>query len=778
MNVNLVKRNNLSVDLERVCAVSESMGLNPKFVELLFSRGINDEKDIHSFIYPDEKNFYDPFLMKGMRDAVERINKAVKNKEKIVIYGDYDADGICANSILSLYFSNLNIDIYSHTPNRLGEDYGLNADVLEKIIEEVMPDLIITCDCGISCVDEVELVKDLGVDIIVTDHHEVGAVIPDCIVINPKQVDCEYPFKMLCGAGVALKLVQALSGNDVMYKYLDLCAIATIADLVPLLDENRLIVQLGLKKICLSENVGILLLLEDQKIKNPLASDIAFKIAPRINAAGRMGDAYRAFDLLTTKDREKAKRIIEEINIDNNHRKLLCEQMFNEAIEDLQYENIVDNRAIMLSHPTWEKGITGIVAAKLCNQFNRPAFIMVKSGDSYKGTCRSIEGINIYNLLTACSDLLLEFGGHSQAAGFSIDVKNIPEFKERICSLLNDFDEQLFYPKAEFDMELDAENIDFNLVEALELMEPIGNSNSKPLFKIRENSLLVYPCKNNSNHVSIVLENKLQIFAFNYSTLAYQLLTDKPKDLVVELQRNVYGGREVKGVLRACVPHELYVNSSVASSYNLGLMRYNRENLPEFSEYKKIEDVYSQSLYGTLVIADSFDRYKNFIAEHKILLNEYMYVVSQNNYSRIIVAPDLDQKNIYLKNYHKIIFLFRPYDLGVISYLNFMTSAKIFIPEKKDEFPIVSSERNVFMKYYDMLKTVNGLSFPNIQRLFGGLKNNFSEIDLNQLYLCINVFSELDLIKIERNPYIIHIQKNKADLNDSRIYRYIKQREV
>lgn len=257
-------------------------------------------------------------------------------------------------------------------------------------------------------------------DVIVTDHHEVSGLVPECIVVNPKQEDCDYPFDMLCGAGVALKVIQALGGLDKMLEYTDLACVATIADLVPLTDENRLIVQLGLKKINDKKNLGLTFLFDALGLENVNSGDVAYKVAPRINAAGRMGDAYRAFELLTTVDVKRAKQIVDEIEEDNLRRKEMCDEMYSEAVEDLNSEDLINNRAIILSHPSWEKGITGILAARLAGEYNRPVFILVKSGDTYKGTCRSIDGINVHELLVGCRDSLVEFGGHAQAAGFSI----------------------------------------------------------------------------------------------------------------------------------------------------------------------------------------------------------------------------------------------------------------------------------------------------------------------------------------------------------------------
>lgn len=775
MNVILEKRNDISVDNGQVDSISAKLGINRKIAELLFLRGIKTEEEARAFLFPDVYNFYDPFLMKGMRGAVERINQAIENGEKIVVYGDYDADGVCSNAILSLYLKSRGMQVYSHTPNRIGDGYGLNNDTLEKIIEEIMPDLIITCDCGISCSEEVELVKDLGVDIIITDHHEPGVSIPDCIVVNPKQSDCEYPFKGLCGAGVVLKLVQALSGFDTMEKYLDLCAVATIADLVPLLDENRLIVQLGLARIPSTSNLGLKALFAENNLTKPMASDVAFKISPRINAAGRMGDAYRAFELLTTDNRTRIRQIIEELEKENEKRKEMCNEMYSEALVDLHYEDIVNTRAIILCNASWEKGITGILAAKLCGDFVRPAFILAKSGDAYKGTCRSVEGVNIFDVLSRCSDLLIEFGGHSQAAGFSIAPENVEQFKKRVNEILSEYDDSLFFPKFCYDDEIDFKDLNYNFVESLSMLEPTGNSNPKPTFRITAKNVIVSPCKNNAAHVSLNIDGALQVFAFNYAEQSYQFMSEENKDIVVELQRNSFGGKDVKGIMRACSPSDLYVNESVCKAYNLALSTYESDGNAVFEEYSDVDEVYDNKLYGTLVIANDKNSYKKFVSEHPILINEYSYVTTVNNFSRIIVAPQFEQDNLSLANYDKIIFLFRPYDDGIISFLNKKTKAKVFIPSAAPTFPDLSVERNVFTAYYDAIKRQSGNTFKNFTALFKRIKRDFAECDYAQLVFCAVVFEEVGIISIEREPLVITVNKVKADLNNSHLYARVKE---
>ncbi|MBR2989009.1 MAG: DHH family phosphoesterase, partial [Clostridia bacterium] len=280
MNIKIQPKTEYPIDEYSIAKIASSLNLDYQLAKILYLRGFCDENAVKNFLFPNESSFYDPFMMKGMDKAVQRLNQAIENGEKIIVYGDYDADGICASSILSLYLSSRGLDVLVHIPNRIGDGYGLNIDTLTRLIENEIPDLILTCDCGISCAKEVEFALDLGVDVIVTDHHEISGEIPDCVVVNPKQSDCNYPYNMLCGAGVALKLIEAIAGREVMLQYIDLACVATIADLVPLLDENRLIVQLGIKRLNERKNLGLNALFSALKLETVTSGDIAYKIAP------------------------------------------------------------------------------------------------------------------------------------------------------------------------------------------------------------------------------------------------------------------------------------------------------------------------------------------------------------------------------------------------------------------------------------------------------------------------------------------------------------------
>ncbi len=776
MSINIVKKGS-HIDYSVVNKIATELNINNKLVELLFSRGLFDIDEIRKFLYPNKNNFYNPFLMKGMRETVDRIKTAIENKEKVVIYGDYDADGVCATAILALYLSSQGLDVYAHIPNRVGEGYGLNEESLGSIIEKVLPDLIVTCDCGISCCNEVDFVLDLGVDIIVTDHHEISERVPSCIVVNPKQEDCSYPYNMLCGAGVALKIVQALGGDEAMEDYLDLACVATIADLVPLLDENRLIVQLGLRQLAKGRNIGLRELFANLEIKTPTSSEIAYKIAPRINAAGRVGDAYRAFRMLTEKDVETVREIIDEINRDNVKRKDLCDEMYEEAVGDLAMEDMVNSKAIMLSHPTWEKGITGIVAARLTNDYNRPTFIMVNSGDgTYKGTCRSIDGINVHELLSHCSEYLIEFGGHNQAAGFSIYEYNISAFKNKVNEYLKNIDEKIYVPTVKYDLDLDESEITIGLAKAFEMMEPVGNNNNKPLIRLVPKSLSVAPCKNNSNHISITTRSGFQIFAFGFSKQSYQLLSEGTKELIFELQSSSFNSKTPKGVLKVCKSENLYFNKQYLPAYRYELLSYKNKSEAKYKliQGAELPNLLDSSVFGTLVVAENEEDYKFFISKYKIGFGEYIYSSNKNNYSKIIIAPDFRDASVSLPLYNKIIFLKKPFSDGVISYINSKTSAKVYVLNRKNVADNVSLERSIFAEYYECIRKIDGLEFANFFTCYKKIKSIMSDINVQQLAVCVAIFEEMGILKVSRVPYKLQIIPSaKVDLLSSSIIKLL-----
>ena len=777
MNVEIRKKNDAHADPSLIARLADKLGLHKRLVELLVSRGIDTEDAILRFIRPEESDFNDPFCMKNMREIVTRINSAIDSGEKIVVYGDYDADGVCSASILSLYFSSRGSDVIVHIPDRMSDGYGLSIASIEDIIEQHAPDLIVTCDCGISGIAEVEHCLDLGVDIIVTDHHEPGEVLPDCPILNPKQAGDDYPDKYLCGAGVALKLVQALCGDDSYKEYLDLAAVATVADLVPLLGENRLIVQHGLRMLSRHKgNIGLRRLLRAQGLSGEIrASDIAYKIAPRINAAGRMGDAFRAFDMLTTSDAARIDEVIRDIETDNERRKKLCDEIYAEAEADLAYEDLSTARAIVLCNPEWAKGVTGIAAARFAGDYHRPTFIIVDRNEEgvFKGTARGIAGVNVYEALTYCSDLLVEYGGHTGAAGFSISEDMIPEFKKRVNEYMAGLPEQLFMPSAEYDIDIDAAECDGKLLTALDKIEPTGNGNTKPRLRTVTDDVTVTPCKNPQH--SCVHIGRLQTYAFNFFAKNQFLLGNGKKQIVFELTEGLNGG--VSGYVKAVSSDDLYINDETAPANFLFTLMMNGSRAPVYKTYKENElsSLAPTSIYGTLfVCADRAGYYKALSTGGKFVTCDYMYKTERNNYSGIIVSPSFGQE-LALGNYSRIVFTDSPPSLGVISALNEVTRAEIYIPEARAcrQLDGLSTDRAVFGKYYSAMAGSPELYSPNHMLYYKRLSKTYRGLDARQFAVCLAVFTELGFFDAKDGK--LKVTGAHRPLDDSETYRILSE---
>jgi len=473
-------------------------GLPETVVRLLATRNVATKEEIELFLYPERASFHEPFLLKDMDKAVSRVTEALVNREKIEIWGDYDVDGITSTAMLYLFFLKwLGLKVEYVIPNRESDGYGLSKAGIKTAYENGIT-LIITVDCGITSVNEVEYAKSLGVDVIITDHHEPDKELPDAYaIVDPKRTDCTYPYKHLAGVGVAFKLIQGvLIKNDMPLKiiseFIDIATIGTAADIVPLIGENRKIVSEGLKHLENCKNVGISALLKklnffQKKIK---VSNILFGIAPRLNAVGRMGDANRAVKLLLSNDPVEAAQIVEELETENKRRREFDTDTLAEAIkiiEDQDHYDPVKDKAIVVSNDNWHVGVIGIVASRLVEKYYRPSVVISINNGVGKGSCRSIPGVNIYDVLTECYKLnLLEqenFGGHDYAAGFEIDSKNIPAFKSKFNEIiktnipLKDFDQLL-----KIDLKIDFEDINSELIEKLNMFEPFGTSNEQPVF--------------------------------------------------------------------------------------------------------------------------------------------------------------------------------------------------------------------------------------------------------------------------------------------------------
>jgi single-stranded-DNA-specific exonuclease RecJ len=540
-------------------AVYNSFGFSEKFARLLSIRGIDTKEKIQDFFDFSLNKLHDPFLLKGMKDAVDRINTAAQRKEKILIIGDYDADGISSVAILYKYFLTRHISTRYFLPDRNDDGYGLNIELIDKLAARFQPNLIITVDCGISCHAEVEHAKSLGIDVIVTDHHAIPQQLPECICVNPKFMDQEYPFHELCGAGVALKLVHALGGIEAAEKYLDICAIATVADIVPLLDENRVIVTLGLAKLNENSLPSITALSKSCNIwKKISSSDISFKLGPKINASGRMGNAKRGLDIILEQNATEIEKIISSLNNYNTQRQKLCNTIFDEVDVVIAEAELYKNNIIICASDRWESGVLGIVSARVTEKFGKPSIIFSKTENVFKGSSRSVPEVNIVKTIEGFKDLVLTFGGHSMAAGLSVAVDKFDEFVSKITTHLNEgFSSVDLVTEKFYDFELNTSTATPEFVSELERLEPVGCDNLAPVFMIKVRSLACSPLANHVQHLRMFFPTPsgkaMQFLYFGGSAESEMLAADFEKEIIFEFQKQDDTG-ELKTIVKTTIP--------------------------------------------------------------------------------------------------------------------------------------------------------------------------------------------------------------------------------
>ena len=452
---------------------------------LLRCRGIDTEEKAEHFLHPSLGDLHDPMRMHDMEKAVALIRGAIDRGERILVYGDYDVDGICAAAVLLETLREEGAEADFRLPNRHTEGYGLNQQAVEEIAREFQ--LLITVDCGISNLKEVRRAKELGLRVIVSDHHELPEILPPAdAVLDPLLGD--YPFRRLCGAGVALKICQALQGMGGVEKRLEIAALATVADIVPLMDENRVIVREGMLRMAETLRPGLKALIAVSQMTLPITSeDIAFRRGPRLNAAGRMEDASQGVRLLMTRDAEEAKAIADHLEENNRERQDCERRILSEALSLLPVQtDLTRDRVLLLEGENWNSGLIGLVAGRLCERFHHPAIVLSRQGENAVGSCRSIPGINIFQALQSCADLFLRFGGHEQAAGLTVPVRNIPELRIRLNRVIREnCDDHCFYPVREYDGELPLCQVTLDTVDRLRDLEPTGFGNPAPVFLLR-----------------------------------------------------------------------------------------------------------------------------------------------------------------------------------------------------------------------------------------------------------------------------------------------------
>jgi single-stranded-DNA-specific exonuclease len=542
-------------DVDAAQKLNEELKIHPILTALLIQRKIYNYEEAKHFFRPSLNHLHDPFLMKDMDKAIDRIKSAMLNKEKILIYGDYDVDGTTAVSLVYSFITKHYLEVDYYIPNRYREGYGISNEGIDWAAKHNFT-LIIALDCGIKSIDKIDYATSLGIDFIICDHHTPGDEIPKALaVLDPKRSDCEYPFKELCGCGVGFKLVQAYAQvSDIpfeeLHQYLDLAAISIASDIVPIYDENRVLAYFGMKRINEQPRAGIKALLDMSAVKKELSiSDLVFVIGPRINAAGRMDDAKNAVRLLLSDTPLLATNNADILNQKNTERRKFDSDITKEAISILANEpEQFKKKSTVLYRPHWHKGVIGIVASRLLDVHYRPTIILTLSNGHAAGSARSVVGFDIYNAIKECADLLEQYGGHMYAAGLTIKEENIDAFIEKFETVVKaTIDEKLLTPEIVIDAELDLSDITKSFNNILQQFAPFGPDNMKPVFISKNLKDTGYSKITGTDHLKVSLRdtkgNIVNGIAFGMGNY-YNLVKQQHVDICYTLEENEFNGQK------------------------------------------------------------------------------------------------------------------------------------------------------------------------------------------------------------------------------------------
>lgn len=539
-------------DNAKINEISQKFNISELLATVLVNRNIKTDEEIKLFLNPTRNDFHDPYLMPDMKIAVDRIIRAIDEKEKTMIYGDYDVDGITSITVLSKFLNQCGLNVGYYIPNRLNEGYGLNKKAIKTIADEGYK-LIITVDCGISSTEEIDYAYSLGMEVIITDHHEPLDILPNALaIIDCKRKDNKYPFNSLAGVGVSFKLIQAIGQRlnlpeKEYLKYLDIVCIGTISDIVPLVDENRVIAKLGLMLIKQTKTPGVKALLKATSYKEVNSTTVSFGIAPRINACGRMGHEKDALELFLTENIVEAEQITEKLNEYNKQRQNIEKRIFEEAIAKIEKNEENKKNMIILGSENWHHGVIGIVSSKITELYYKPSILICFENDNGKGSGRSIPGFDLHEALCLASDYLEKYGGHEMAVGLSLKKKDFKAFKEKLESIAENLHTDELTPIIKIDKEITLNDIKIENVKELNLLEPFGESNKTPIFIYRNLKIDSIRALSEGKHLKLTLkdENKIiNAIGFNMGKYSEEYLIGDKIDVIGVLEINTFNGIE------------------------------------------------------------------------------------------------------------------------------------------------------------------------------------------------------------------------------------------
>ncbi len=766
---------------QRGVPVSEPMeGLSLPMTQLLRNRGIDTPEKAQSFLHPSLSQLHDPFLMQDMDKAVELIRKAVQDGTGIQIYGDYDADGVTSTSIMLYIFEKLGVRADFRIPSRHSEGYGLNVQAVQEIAQN--HGLLVTVDCGITNHEEIRCAKELGMTVIVTDHHQLPeSPVPADAILNP--LCGSYPFRRLCGAGVALKVCQALLGMEGVMDCLDLAALGTVADLVPLIDENRVIVHYGMEKMGEKKRPGLRAMIEQAQCTYPITStQIAFRLGPRINAGGRLEDADQCVHLLTGKDPAEVEAIAAHLEENNRRRQSMQSEISSRAIEQIREKtDFYDDRCIVVMGENWNTGVIGLAAGKICEQYHFPTIVLSRMDEKAVGSCRSVPGVNIHAMLSKCSDLFERFGGHEQAAGLTMRPDLVGELRRRLNLLIRENCEaEALIPEAEYDMPLELSEVSLKLVDELACMEPTGFGNPPPVFLCRDCHVQTATAVGKDGaHLKLSLlrhDTLMDGIAFQMGAKASQHL-DRI-DVIFEPQKNEFRGkispqvqvtalRSAQGT--AAVPADTMIFPSLLQE--LKTLSSNESTIPESEE--EIQTIPRTRVVrrerGTLLIGHSAAQAAVLAAEMELDV-QIGRVPDPRGFNTLLLAPDLSALEDV---WQQIVLIDGDVLPGEADRIRKMCPRAEIRCLKGSAF---REELGALEMSTDLLREVYKKTALSIGPIDARQVMQELGITASQLMLALEAFAEVGLIRFTLHPLKVQRMAGvKASPDDSPVLRYIRK---
>lgn len=668
------------VNKERAIAMANRLEIPPLLAMMLDIRGITKEEDVINFLQ-ENKDFSDPFLMKGMDKAVERITTAVENGEKICVYGDYDADGVTSTSLLYSYLrDSLGADVMFYIPTRTGEGYGMNKGAVDKI-HSLGVTLIITVDNGISAREEIDYANSLGIDTVITDHHMPSGAIPKAVaVVNAHQQDDKSPFKDFSGVGVAFKLVMAIEGeyadvDSLLENFSDIATLGTIGDIVPLVGENRTLVKNGLRHIQNSDRIGINAMKQESGIaeKEINSSNVAFTLVPRINAGGRLGSSEKSVNLLLTEDEDEAVTIADKLGMDNRERQSIEKEILASIDEEVRRTpNIVNDKILVFAGKGWHQGVVGIAASRIKDIYDKPTIIIGIDDDGVaRGSGRSVEGFSLCDAVFACSEHLTHYGGHPMAVGISLEKEKINDFRKAINAYCKDI--KMPYNILHIDCKLNPNQLDLSILDCLSYIEPCGASNPSPIFGLYNMTVIATKEMGNGKHMRITLsrgQGQVPVYAvyFNHNFQSCSYRNGDIVDVAVSLDRNIYNGQENLSVIIKDIKYSQSNNEELIDSERI------------FDKFAKRYKLTKNEVMSILPTRNDFAYVYRFLKQNKGFIYGEYALVNALNYK--ISMGKL------------IVILYSMKELGLINWLQGLYQSIIEMKESGK----VNLEDSVFIK--------------------------------------------------------------------------------